>query len=110
MEEDFLKSTVTAALGAGLVYAAIFIAAYIKKRPPIFAGDAWLFAPTGFLLGPTGLTFALFVNIPLAIAHRYYLAKKRNRSMWRSYAPVAPAYCLAVGIVFGMQVHMGEML
>ena len=36
--------------------------------------------------------------------------KNQHLSIWKGYAPVAPAYCIAVGIVFGFEIYQGGML
>ncbi len=103
LEADILDSTLTALAATAFVYLIFVIAKAINKRPPILEGDAWLFAATGFLLGSTGFLICVVLNLPLALAYRHCLIRKRKSATWRSYAPVAPSFCIAALMVFGSQ-------
>ena len=96
--------------GFSIVAGKIIVQTYKNQPLSLYHGDAILFASTGFLLGPLGLAYAFIINAPFYIFHHLWIAKRAKRSIWKGYAPVAPAYCIAVGIVFGFEIYQGGML
>ena len=58
---------------------------------------AYFFSYTGLIFD---LAIGFIVTLPLALAYFFWLARKRGRPLLTSYAPLAPALCSAIALMF----------
>ena len=98
--DDWSGIAIGAGVGAGAQAALIPIARWIRrKRKPAHSGDVYLMGASGAVLGPFGLALSWIVNIPLELAWRWCLSRRRKRNTFKGYAPLGPAYCVAVAAI-----------
>lgn len=90
-------------LGTGAVAGLNALARWRGKRTPACAGDVMLMGAAGAVLGPAGLAVSWVLNLPAGLAYRWWLARRRRRAWLLGYAPMAPAYCVAAGVVLVWQ-------
>lgn len=89
-----------AALGLAAVGTQIAVARLAGRRWPLFGGDALLLGAFGWVLGPVGLAWSLVIGSVCAVAHRVCLQRKRGRSVFRGYCPLAPGLTAGALAVF----------
>ena len=95
-----------AAFGAAVFLLPVFVAAGLRRRPPLLPGDAGLLGSLGWVLGPLGLAWALAIGAPLALVHRCWLQVRRRRPVTAGYAPLGPGLC-AGGLAVFLMMHAG---
>lgn len=95
-------------LGAGAIASLNALARWRGRRAPACAGDVMLMGAAGAVLGPAGLAVSWVLNLPAGLAYRWWLARRRRRAWLRGYAPMAPAYCVAAGVVLVWQAASGR--
>lgn len=91
------------ALGSGTGLAFIAVARARGRKRPLFGGDVMLLGACGAVLGPMGLAVSWLLNVPVGIAYRWWLGRRRGRAWRAGYVPMGPAYCAAVGAVLWWQ-------
>ena len=109
VSDGFWVPAVGAALGVGLVVAQIGVALAAGRRWPLFGGDALLLGAFGWVLGPLGLAWSLVIGSACAVAHRVCVQRRRGRSVFRGYCPLAPGLTVGALAVF-LWLHAGMSL
>ncbi|MCY4500122.1 MAG: TcpQ domain-containing protein [Alphaproteobacteria bacterium] len=89
-----------AVLGAGVAAAPILLAHRLRRRWPLFPGDAMLLAGFGFVLGPLGLGWSLLAGAILSLLYRAWLQRRRGRSFLKGYCPLGPGMAAGAMAVF----------
>ena len=105
--DDWSAIGLGALLGMGGVGGQIVLAKWRGVRQPVYAGDVMLMSASGVVLGPLGLSVSWLLNLPAGIGYRWWLWRKRGERNFTGYAPVAPAYCPAAGMVLLWQAMTG---
>ena len=89
-----------AALGVAVVVVPIAMAQLLRRRWPLFPGDAMMLGSLGFVLGPLSLGWALLAGSALSVLHRAWLQRRRGRSFFRGYCPLGPGMVAGAMAVF----------
>ena len=89
-----------AALGVACVMVPIAAAQLLRRRWPLYPGDAMLLGAFGFLLGVPGLAWTMLLGSGLALLYRYWLQRRRRRPFRKGLVPLGPGMCTAAAVVF----------
>ena len=93
-------AVVGAALGMAVVAVPILLAQWLRRRWPLFPGDAMLLGGLGFVLGPLGLGWALLAGSLCSLLHRAWLQRRRGRAFRKGYCPLGPGMVAGAMAVF----------
>ena len=85
------ESVLGAALGIAAVIVPIGAAAWLRRRWPLYPGDAMMLGALGFLLGPLGLAWTMVLGAGFALAYRLCLQRRRGRPFRKGLVPLGPA-------------------
>ena len=89
-----------AALGVAAVMVPIAVAAWLGRRWPLYPGDAMMLGAFGFLLGVPGLAWTMLLGSGFALAHRFWLQRRRGRPFRKGLVPLGPGMCAGAAAVF----------
>ena len=89
-----------AALGVAAVMVPIAVAAWLGRRWPLYPGDAMMLGAFGFLLGVPGLAWTMLLGSGFALAHRFWLQRRRGRPFRKGLVPLGPGMCSGAAVVF----------
>ena len=89
-----------AALGVACVMVPIGAAQLLRRRWPLYPGDAMLLGAFGFLLGVPGLAWTMLLGSGLALVYRFWLQRRRGRPFRKGLVPLGPGMCAAAAVVF----------
>ena len=89
-----------AALGIACVMVPIGAAQLLRRRWPLYPGDAMLLGAFGFLLGVPGLAWTMLLGSGLALIYRFWLQRRRGRPFRRGLVPLGPGMCAGAAVVF----------
>ena len=94
------ESVLGAALGIAAVIVPIGAAAWLRRRWPLYPGDAMMLGALGFLLGPLGLAWTMVLGAGFALAYRLCLQRRRGRPFRKGLVPLGPGMCAGAAVVF----------
>ena len=89
-----------AALGVAAVMVPIAVAQLLRRRWPLYPGDAMMLGAFGFLLGVPGLAWTMLLGSGFALAHRFWLQRRRGRPFRKGLVPLGPGMCAGAAVVF----------
>ncbi|MCY4480831.1 MAG: TcpQ domain-containing protein [Rhodospirillales bacterium] len=89
-----------ATLGVAAVTVPIAAAALLRRRWPLYPGDAMLLGAVGFLLGPLGLAWAMALGAGAGLLYRFCVQRKRGRPFRKGLVPLGPGMCAGAAAVF----------
>ena len=95
-----------AALGVAAVTIPIAVAALLRRRWPLYPGDAMMLGAFGFLLGPLGLAWTMVLGSGFALLHRIWLQRRRGRPIRKGLVPLGPGMTAGAAVVF-LCLHTG---
>ena len=98
-----------AALGVAAVTIPIAAAVLLRRRWPLYPGDAMMLGAFGFLLGPLGLAWTMVLGSAFALLHRVWLQRRRGRPIRRGLVPLGPGMTAGAAVVF-LCLHTGAAL
>ena len=89
-----------AALGVSAVMIPIAVAQLLRRRWPLYPGDAMMLGAFGFLLGVPGLAWTMLLGSGFALVHRFWLQRRRGRPFRKGLVPLGPGMCAGAAVVF----------
>lgn len=89
-----------AALGVACVMVPIGAAQLLRRRWPLYPGDAMLLGAFGFLLGVAGLAWTMLLGSGFALLYRFWLQRRRGRPFRKGLVPLGPGMCAGAAVVF----------
>ena len=89
-----------AAVGVAAVMVPIAVAQLLRRRWPLYPGDAMMLGAFGFLLGVPGLAWTMLLGSGFALVHRFWLQRRRGRPFRKGLVPLGPGMCAGAAVVF----------
>ena len=78
----------------------------LRRRWPLYPGDAMMLGTFGFLLGLLGLAWTMLLGSAFGLLHRVWLQRRRGRPIRKGLVPLGPGMTAGAAVVF-LCLHSG---